>query len=393
MNKTELAQLHQLYRSELMDNVVPFWVEHSPDTQYGGFFSCLARDGQVYDTDKFAWMQGRMVWMFSKLHNVYGTDPKWLPLAQQGVAFMRDHAYAPDGDVYFSMDRTGRPLMQPYNLFSECFWVTGLAEYYRATGDDWAKAESLRLYRRVQVRKANPKGIWTKPVPGGRALCAMNLVMVQFMMYREMQGIVPQAELDAILAENIHLFFARHVDRERKMVFERALPDGGRLLENMEGRLMTPGHALEALWFLMDIAQGRGDKVMVEDLAEIMLWVIEFGWDSELGGIPLYKDALGLPGEKLEANQRHWWVHAEALCAFLLAYKLTGNPAHFAWFKRIHDYTFGHFPDPGYGEWFTYLDRHGLPEMTVKGSKWKALYHLPRALAECEGWLKQMLDA
>lgn len=393
MERLEAKKLHVLYREELLENVAPFWLENAVDRAYGGTFSCLDRQGKVYDTDKFAWMQGRAIWGFSMLYNQYGPKDAWLEAAASGVDFMKKHAFSESGDVYFSMDRKGNPLVAPYNIFSESFLCTGLAEYYRASGDAWAKEESLRAYQRFQARKDNPKGIWTKPIPGARALCPMNMQMIQFMMYREMQGIVPEELLRQVLDESIRLFFARHVDREGKRMLERVLPDGGHLFENMEGRLMTPGHALEALWFLMDVANGLGDMAMVQDIADIMLWVIESSWDTERGGIPLYMDALGMPVEKLESNQRHWWVHAEALAAFLLAHHLTGSPVHLAWFRKIHNYCFEHFHDDQYGEWYAYLDRYGDPEFTVKGSKWKTLYHLPRALALCEGILKEMSEA
>ena len=53
--------LKQQYRNELLQNVVPFWEAHSPDHEFGGFFTCLDREGKVFDTDKFIWLQGRQV--------------------------------------------------------------------------------------------------------------------------------------------------------------------------------------------------------------------------------------------------------------------------------------------------------------------------------------------
>ena len=55
------------YRKELYSNVLPFWLECSQDKEYGGYFTCLNRDGSVFDTDKFVWLQGREVWMFAML--------------------------------------------------------------------------------------------------------------------------------------------------------------------------------------------------------------------------------------------------------------------------------------------------------------------------------------
>ena len=388
--KSQYEQLREVYRSELLDHVLPFWMDHSIDRTYGGYISCLARDGSWNDTDKCAWMQVRELWGLSKIYNKYGKDPALLEAAKLGAEFIRDHLFAENGDVYFCVKRTGEPLTHPYNIFSEAFVAVGMAEYYRASGEEWAKKEADRLYRRFQERRKNPKGIWTKPVAGARAYAPLNMSMIEFMMYRELHGIVEETYLRGILDSHIRYFFDRHVDRENHRILERPLPDGGHDFEHMEGRLMTPGHTLETIWFLMDIV--RDDEAMVRDLADMMLWVIDIGWDKQHGGIPLYMDAIGRQPEKLESNQRHWWVHAEALCAFLLAHRLTGNREHWVWFERIHKYVFEHFPDHEFGEWYAYLDRHGEPEFTVKGSKWKTLYHLPRALMECEKWLGELAD-
>ena len=52
----DFKQLAEQYKHELLDSVMPFWVEKSQDLEYGGYFTCLERDGSVFDTDKFVWM-------------------------------------------------------------------------------------------------------------------------------------------------------------------------------------------------------------------------------------------------------------------------------------------------------------------------------------------------
>lgn len=392
LSEKELASYHEIYRSELFDHVIPFWLSHSLDREKGGYFSLLERDGTVFDTDKYAWMQGREIWMFSKLCSVYGTRPEWLEAAKLGVDFMRAHGRAENGDFYFAMDREGRPLIQPYNIFSDCFMCTALVEYARVSGDTQAAGEGLAIYRRIQQRKENPKGIWTKAVPGGRNLCAMAMPMIQMMMARELKGFVPDEELMPIIESNLNLFFKRHVDRERECVFERVLPDGGHLFDVMEGRLLNPGHALENLWFVMDVAHDLGREDLVRDAAQIMLWTVRRGWDERYGGLFYYQDYMGYPTDKLESQMKLWWVHAEAINAFLLAYRLTGSEEHLKWFRKLHDYSFEHFSDHAYGEWYGYLDRQGEPAFGLKGGKWKGFFHLPRMLMVCEGWLSEMME-
>ena len=63
----DFKKLANQYKDELLDNVLPFWLENSQDHEYGGYFTCLDREGRVFDTDKFIWLQGREVWMFSML--------------------------------------------------------------------------------------------------------------------------------------------------------------------------------------------------------------------------------------------------------------------------------------------------------------------------------------
>ena len=74
----DFKKLANQYKDELMNNVLPFWLNHSQDTEYGGYFTCLDREGNVFDTDKFIWLQGREVWMFSMLYNRVEKRQEWL---------------------------------------------------------------------------------------------------------------------------------------------------------------------------------------------------------------------------------------------------------------------------------------------------------------------------
>ena len=56
----DFKKLAAQYKSELLDNVLPFWLEKSQDHEFGGYFTCLDRDGSVFDTDKFVWLQGSL---------------------------------------------------------------------------------------------------------------------------------------------------------------------------------------------------------------------------------------------------------------------------------------------------------------------------------------------
>ena len=103
----DFKKLAAQYKSELLDNVLPFWLEKSQDLEYGGYFSCLDRDGSVFDTDKFIWLQGREVWMFAMLYNKVEKKQEWLDCAIQGAEFLKKYAHDGNYDFYFSVTREG----------------------------------------------------------------------------------------------------------------------------------------------------------------------------------------------------------------------------------------------------------------------------------------------
>jgi N-acylglucosamine 2-epimerase len=85
-----------------------------------------------------------------------------------------------------------------------------------------------------------------------------------------------------------------------------------------------------------------------------------------------------------------WWPHCEALYAHLLNYRVTGSEADWSLFEATKDYTFAHFPDRTYGEWYGYLDREGRVSQSFKGGAYKCAFHVPRALLLCRNLLETL---
>lgn len=116
----DLKKLEQQYKNELLDNIIPFWLDKSQDEEYGGYFTCLDRKGNVFDTDKFMWLQGRQVWMFATLYNQVEKRQEWLDCAIGGAEFLKKHGHDGNYNWYFSLTREGKPLIEPYNIFPIC---------------------------------------------------------------------------------------------------------------------------------------------------------------------------------------------------------------------------------------------------------------------------------
>ncbi len=374
--------LAQQYKSELLDNVLPFWLECSQDKEYGGYFTCLDRDGSVYDTDKFIWLQGRQVWMFSMLCNKVEKRPEWLACAVQGAEFLKKYGHDGDYNWYFSLNREGKPLIQPYNIFSYTFAAMAFAQAAIATGNDEYAMIARRTFDRILEKSGNPKGIWNKAVPGTRPLKGFALPMILCNTALEIEPMINPGLLEETIATCVHEVMDVFYREELGLIVENVAADGS-LSDSFEGRQMNPGHALEAMWFIMNLGVRAGDDKLIEKAVGIALRTAEFGWDKEYGGIFYFMDRNGRPRLELEWDQKLWWVHIEAMITMIKGYRLTGSQACLEWFERLHEYTWSHFKDTEHPEWFGYLNRRGEVLLPLKGGKWKGCFHVPRGLYQC----------
>ena len=339
--ETTFNKLVEQYKQALLFDVIPFWEKNSIDSKGGGYFTCLDRQGRTYDQDKFVWLQARQVWMFSKLFNDLEKRNSWLKIAAHGASFLRQHGMDHDGNWFFSLTQDGRPLVQPYNIFSDCFAAMAFSQYALASGSQEAKDLAVQTYRNIQNRKANPKGKYNKSVPNTRPLVSLALPMILLNVTQELEWVLDEKTIQANLKSYISEIF-KFLDSQQKLLRENVSPKG-EPVNCFEGRLINPGHGIEAMWLIMDIGERWGDQQLIEKAVEVVLRTLEFGWDTEHQGIFYFLDIDGNPVQQLEWDQKLWWNHLETLVALAKGYRLTRSPDCWSWYKKVHQYTWQHF--------------------------------------------------
>lgn len=379
----DFKKLANQYKSELLDSVMPFWVGKSQDKEYGGYFSCLDNAGNVYDTDKFVWMQGREVWMFSMLYNKVERRKEWLDAAVQGGEFLKKYGHDGNFNWYFSLTRDGKPLVEPYNIFSYTFATMAFGQLSIATGNKEYEKIAKRTFDIILSKAGNPKGKWNKLHPGTRPLKNFALPMILCNLALEIEPLLDEKfmkqTIDTCIHEVMDVFLRPELGG---LIVENVLEDGS-LSDCFEGRHMNPGHAIEAMWFIMDLGKRLNRPELIEKAKDTALLMAEYGWDKEYGGIFYFMDRLGYPPQELEWDQKLWWVHIETLISMIKGYQLTGDKKCLEWFEKVHDYVWTHFKDPENPEWFGYLNRRGEVLLHLKGGKWKGCFHVPRGLYQC----------
>lgn len=377
-----MKQYAELYKNELLDQIIPFWEKYSLDKENGGYFTCLNRKGNVYDTDKFIWLQARQIWTFSTLYRKVQKRAAWKEIALLGADFLEKNGRDPEGNWYFSLNKKGRPLVQPYNIFSDCFAAMAFGALYDIEPQERYAEIAQTTFENILRRQDNPKGKYNKVYPGTRDLQNFALPMILCNLALELEHLLGAEQVRRVTDSIIDLVIGKFYHPESGLVLEN-ISGTGEFVDSFEGRLLNPGHAIEAMWFIMNLGIRKNDKALIEKAEKIMFQQLEHGWDKTYGGIFYFMDFKGHPPQQLEHDQKLWWVHLETLVALAKTYAHNQNPKAKLWFEKVHEYAWQHFcDDQNGGEWFGYLNRKGEVLLDLKGGKWKGCFHVPRALLE-----------
>jgi len=385
----EISQLAVFYRSHLLNDVMPFWEERTQDEEYGGFLNCFDRQGGLTDTDKYIWMQGRQLWMFSVLYNRIEKRESWLALARQGRDFLVRHAYAGHGRWYYHLSRDGQQVKQgTISIYSDLFMLAGLCEYALANDslrEDLPLIEETFAAAARNFNDPNFKdlfhGVWSpERKQHGPFMIALNTFVVA-------GQVLGKDRVKKYIDECLKQILSVFAKDQYRLLFESVGRDDA-FMDTDAGRLVNPGHGLESMGFSMEAGEEYGNRTVIDRSVTVADWLYQAGYDQQYGGLISFLDAgKGEPPvtdwhreTQTDHRDKVWWVHAEALYTLCLIATETGSELWFNRFKDLHDWCQAHFYDREYKEWYSALSQDGTVKDSAKGSCWKAAYHLPRAL-------------
>jgi len=380
-----LPELKEFLRGHLLESVVPFWTGCAIDPG-GGINSCIRDDGTIVNRDKWLWSQWRAVWVFSKLYNRIEPRGDWLDIARGICDFTSRHGWDDEvGGWVLRLSGDGEVLDGPESIYTDAFAIYGLTELARATGEEspaaLARKTAEGVLKRLRNLPADRIPHWPYPIPAG--MKTHGIAMIFSLCFWELGLLLDEPDYrDAAVAMSDEIFedFYRP---DRDVVLERIGLDGGEC-PPPEGTAVVPGHVIEDMWFQIHIARDRGETSRMDKAVELIRRHAELGWDGQFGGLLLAVDADGRDQVGWEfADAKLWWPHTEAMYAMLLAYELTGAEWCLQWYRRVHEYSFSHFPVAEHGEWRQRLRRDGTPLTQTVALPVKDPFHLPRALIYC----------
>lgn len=381
------------YKKDLTENIMPFWMKYGLDCENGGVYTCVDRDGSLMDTTKSVWFQGRFAFICSFAYNNVEKNQEWLDAAKSTLEFIEKHCFDEQGHMYFSVTAEGKPLRKRRYVFSETFAAIAMSEYALAAGDQhWAK-RAIQVFEDTQRFLATP-GFLPAKFEADVKLQGHSIVMILINVGSCIRKVVNDPKLTQQIDESIEKLKKYFIHPEFKCLLE-TVGENGEFIDTNMTRTINPGHCIETSWFIMEEAKLRGwDKPMLDIALQVFDWSWDWGWDKQYGGIINFRDCKNLPPQDYSQDMKFWWPQCETIIASLYAYLGTGDEKYLYRHERISEWTYAHFPDAEYGEWYGYLHRDGTVAQPAKGNLYKGPFHVPRMMIKgymlCQEILKKL---
>nr|KAG5711456.1 hypothetical protein BaRGS_025883 [Batillaria attramentaria] len=268
--------------------------------------------------------------MYARLYNEVERfrTPAILAAAEKGAEFLVQHVKRVDtGKCYLALTRHGLPLKTQRTIFSECFYLMALSELSRANGNVAYRDEALSMMARILywVRE-DDTDLGREKLAGNSPCSTLAVPMMLLCLIGQMTTMDPilagqYADTERWCLSEV----TKHVQRNGSVILENVTPDA-KELPGCQGRLINPGHAIEAGWFLLQTAKRKQDSALQTTAIDSFIQAsFKRGWDEQYGGIFYFLDVDGESPVQLEWDMKLWWPHCEALIAFLMAYSSTGD--------------------------------------------------------------------
>ena len=379
------------YKEDLTQNIMPFWMKYGVDKKNGGVYTCVDRDGSLMDTTKSVWFQGRFAFVCAYAYNHIEKNEEWLAAAKSTIDFIEKYCFDNDGHMYFSITHDGRPLRKRRYVFSETFAAIAMSEYALASGDRSYADKAVKIFKDT-LRFLSTPGFLTPKFEPEVKLQGHSIVMILINVASCLRLVSDDPILTRQIDESIEKLKKYFMHPEFKALLESVGPNGEFIDTNMT-RLINPGHCIETAWFIMEEAKTRNwNKDLTNMALTIFDWSWDWGWDKSYGGIINFRDCRNLPVQDYSQDMKFWWPQCETIIASLYAYLATGDDEYIYRHQRISEWTYAHFPDAKYGEWYGYLHRDGRVAQPAKGNLFKGPFHIPRMMIKSYTLCKEILD-
>ena len=395
----DLSALATRAERELKGNILPFWLAKVRNFENGGFFGFIDADMVVRKgASRGGLLTCRILWTFSAAYRLY-RDRSYLELASWAYQDLLQHFWdAEAGGFFWAIPEQGGATKEAGKLvYLQVFGIYALTEYYRATGDADALANSIAIYRLVEARARDPvHGGYFDALDRnwlaagqhyalGRAPKTVNSHMHILEAYTNLLRVWDDPTLRVSQCELLRVLMQRFIDPRTY----HSIPLMTEAWEPV-GNAISYGHDIELSWLMFEAAGMLGDAMLLAEAGRLSRAIADVtlaeAVDSDGGVI----SAGGPDGHTV--TDKEWWSQAEAAVGFFNAYQITGDSRLFEASRRSWDYIEAKFVDRVHGDWIEKVRLDGTPIRRPKVTLWRCPYHNGRACMELTERVHQQLE-
>lgn len=150
-------QLLHASRNELLNEILPWWMQHMVDPTHGGFYGRIDDHNQLHpDAPKAVILNTRILWTFSAACIII-PEAQYMQTAKRAFEYIKDHFIdAQYGGVFWRLDHTGKPAETRKQMYAQAFAIYAQAEYHRLTKDQQAKTLAIELFKCIEKYSYDP---------------------------------------------------------------------------------------------------------------------------------------------------------------------------------------------------------------------------------------------
>jgi cellobiose epimerase len=375
----------------LTHSILPFWSDRMVDNKNGGFYGRINSNDKIYPgEDKGGILNARILWTYSSAYRIL-KDTAYLRLASRSKDYIMAHFIDKQyGGAYRSVKSSGEPSDTRKQTYTQSFFIYGLCEYYRATGDKEALScakEIFELFEKYALDKSNGGyfEVFSRDWHRSHDLLigektandekTMNTHLHIMEAYTNLYRVWPDKRVADQLKNLINIFLDKIIDSRTSHLI--CFMDKS---WNRTSDVDSYGHDIESSWLLKEAAELLHDPALTDQITQICIKIANAAGEGlQTDGSMIYEKDNS---SNKTNNERSWWVQAETVVGYFNAFELTGDKKYLDKSLNCWNYTKNHMVDNRGGGWFSSVSESGVPGRGDKGGFWVCPYHNGRMCME-----------
>ncbi len=401
----ELLEYRKIFENELHNNILAYWMKYGVEKEGNGFYGAVNLENRpILEAPKTCVLNARILWTFAAAAKTY-PNKGYDEIAHKAYkVVMEDFSDKENGGFFMELSSSNEVVNDIKHTYAQAFVIYSLCKYYEFNATVKVLNEIKEFFYFLDIKTKDPENpgyleSFTREwklydenrMADNNEPKSMNTHLHVLEAWAAFYKVWKDPKVELRLTELMNLFLDKIIreDGHFGIFFDEAFNEAA----TSKG-ICSFGHDIEGSWLLWEAAEILGNKDILEKMRLMSVKMVNnidrVAVDKD-GGLFLESTRFG---SHVKTN-KHWWQQAETLVGFMNVFELTGNPKYWKTVKLSWNFINTCLIDHERGEWFTKLNRLGVPYLVEpaddpspyyrndwKIDPWKCPYHNGRSMME-----------